>query len=88
VESSNSETPESSSSGTTGIAQNLAFEAGTTMLRCQVFDMNGQLVKSANVMAGSVGEAWNGMKAGLRDGAYILRLGARADEMRIVQVRK
>ena len=88
VESSNSETPESSSSGTTGIAQNLAFEAGTTMLRCQVFDMNGQLVKSANVMAGSVGEAWNGMKAGLRDGAYILRLGAKADEMRIVQVRK
>jgi hypothetical protein len=50
--------------------------------------MNGQLVKSANVMAGSVGEAWNGMKAGLRDGAYILRLGAKADEMRIVQVRK
>lgn len=88
VESSNSETPESSSSGTTGIAQNLALEAGTTMLRCQVFDMNGQLVKSANVMAGSVGEAWNGMKAGLRDGAYILRLGAKADEMRIVQVRK
>ena len=88
VESSNSETPESSSSGTTGIAQNLAFEAGTTMLHCQVFDMNGQLVKSANVMAGSVGEAWNGMKAGLRDGAYILRLGAKADEMRIVQVRK
>ena len=88
VESSNSETPKSSSSGTTGLAQNLALEAGTTMLRCQVFDMNGQLVKSANVMAGSVGEAWNGMKAELRDGAYILRLGAKADEMRIVQVRK
>jgi hypothetical protein len=74
---------------TTGIVRGVAFETGAKMLRCQVFDMNGQLVKSANVVAGSAGEAWNGMKAGLRDGMYVLRYGAAGTgEMRTVQVRK
>jgi len=89
AESSGSVEPESSSSGPTFIPQNLAFEKGAVMVRCQVFDMNGQLVKSANVVAGSVGEAWNGMKAGLRDGMYVLRYGAAGTgEMRTVQVKK
>ena len=89
AESSGSVVPESSSSSTTGIVRSVAFESGSQMLRCQVFDMNGQLVKSANVVAGSAGEAWNGMKAGLRDGMYVLRYGAAGTgEMRTVQVRK
>lgn len=89
VLSSSSVVPESSSSGTTGIVRGVAFETGVKMLRCQVFDMNGQLVKSANIVAGSAGEAWNGMKAGLRDGMYVLRYGAAGTgEMRTVQVRK
>lgn len=89
AESSGSVVPESSSSGTTGIVRGVAFGFGTRMLRCQVFDMNGQLVKSANIVAGSAGEAWNGMKAGLRNGTYVLRYGAAGiGEMRTVQVRK
>jgi hypothetical protein len=89
AESSGSVVPESSSSGSTGIVRGVAFETGAKMLRCQVFDMNGQLVKSANVVAGSAGEAWNGVKAGLRDGMYVLRYGAAGiGEMRTVQVKK
>ena len=87
AESSGSIVPESSSS-TTVISQNLAFEKGAAMVRCQVFDMNGQLVKSANVMAGSAGEAWNSVKAGLMNGAYILRYGEMGGNMRTAQVRK
>ena len=89
VESSGSVEPESSSSGPTFIPQNLTFEKGATMVHCQVFDMNGQLVKSANVMAGSAGEAWNSMKAGLVNGTYVLRYGAVGTSgMRTIQVKK
>jgi len=73
-QSSSSVEPESSSS-TTAIAQNLAFEKGATLLRCQVFDMNGKLIKSANVMAASTSEAWNSVKAGLMNGVYMMRVG-------------
>lgn len=73
-----------SDAGTTAIAQNLAFEKGATLLRCQVFDMNGQQVKSVNVMAGSVSEAWNSVKAGLMNGVYMMRVG----EVGIFKVRK
>jgi hypothetical protein len=76
------------SDGTTAVAKRLSLENAKMMLRCQVFDMNGKLVKSANAMAGSPKEAWNNVKMGLRDGSYILRLGVRADNMRVVQVRK
>ena len=84
AESSSSETPESSSSSTTGLLQNVVFAAGPAMVRCQVFDMNGKLIKSANVMAASTSEAWNSMKAGFRDGAYMMRVGDRG----VFQVRK
>ena len=84
TESSSSETPESSSSSTTGLLQNVVFAAGPAMVRCQVFDMNGKLIKSANVMAASTSEAWNSMKASLRDGTYMMRVGDRG----VFQVRK
>ena len=78
-----------SDAGTTAIAQNLAFEKGATMLRCQVFDMNGQQVKSVNVMTGSVSEAWNSVKAGLMNGVYMMRVGEVGhSDMRMVKVRK
>jgi hypothetical protein len=70
--------------GTTGLLQNVVFAAGPAMVRCQVFDMNGKLIKSASVMAASTSEAWNSMKAGLRDGAYMMRVGDRG----VFQVRK
>jgi hypothetical protein len=72
-----------SDEGTTAIAQKVKL-SGPAMVRCQVFDMNGKLIKSANVMASSTSEAWNSMKAGLRDGAYMMRVGDRG----VFQVRK
>lgn len=85
--------PTSSSSETASIAQNLAFSAGASIVRCQIFDMNGQLIKSTNVKAASVGEAWKSVKSGLQNGMYIMRYGVesrngKASEMRTVQVRK
>lgn len=74
--------------GTTAIAQNLAF-GGPILVRCHVFDVNGQLVKSTNVWASSVNEAWNEVKAGLMSGNYVMRYSeVGSNTMRVVQVRK
>ena len=74
--------------GTTAIAQNLAFY-GPILVRCHVFDVNGQLVKSTNVWANSVNEAWNEVKAGLMSGNYVMRYSeVGSNTMRVVQVRK
>ena len=78
-----------SSSSTTMIAQDLGFAAGATQLRCDVFDMNGHQVKSVNVVAGSVNEAWNSVKAGLMNGVYMMRYGEVGhNSMRLVKVKK
>ena len=91
--SSSASVPASSSSGSESIAQNLAFSVGTNLVRCQIFDMNGQLIKSTNVKAALVGEAWKSVKSGLQNGMYIMRYGVesrngKASEMRTVQARK
>ena len=87
--SSSSTLEQSSSSGSTSISQNVAFERGSAMVRCQVFDMNGQLVKSASVMAGSAGEAWNLVKTGLINGVYVMRYGEIGrNGTRFIQVKK
>ena len=89
VETSSSESFVSSSSGTDAIVSRIAFERGTIMVHCQVFDMNGQLIKSANVFASSVSDAWNNIKAGLVNGAYVMRFGeVDGRNMRIAQVKK
>lgn len=89
VATSSSESFVSSSSATNAIMPHVAFELGTIMVHCQVFDMNGQLIKSANVFASSVSEAWNNVKAGLVNGAYVMRFGkVDGRNMRIVQVKK
>ncbi|ACX76071.1 Carbohydrate binding family 6 [Fibrobacter succinogenes subsp. succinogenes S85] len=74
-------------SGTTNIARKIAFEHGPAMVRYQVFDLNGQLIKSANVMAGSVSEAWNLVKTGLRKGAYVMRYSEAGQGSHVVKVR-
>jgi hypothetical protein len=65
----------SSSSGTNAVVSKIALDRGAVMVHCQVFDLSGQQVKSANVMAGSPTEVWNNVKTGLRNGAYILQYG-------------
>lgn len=57
------------------------------MIRCSVFDMNGVLVKSAHVTAGPVGEIWNNVNQGLREGAYVLRFSG-AKSTQTARVRK
>ena len=52
----------------------------------QIFDMNGQLVKSAKV-AGDPLELWNQAKASLPAGMYIMRYGA-GNSMQSIRVRK
>lgn len=91
--SSATEPGSSGSSGTTFIAQNLGFAAGSGIVLCQIFDMNGHLIKSANVKAGSVGEDWNSVKSGLQNGMYIMRYGVesrngKTSGMHTAQVRK
>lgn len=86
---SSSSMQSSSSSETNGIAPHIAFESGAVMVHCQVFDANGQLMMSKNVMAGSASEAWNNVKAGLMNGVYFMRYGKiDGRNTQIIQVRK
>lgn len=86
---SSSSMQSSSSSETNGIAPHIAFESGAVMVHCQVFDANGQLMMSKNVMAGSASEAWNNVKAGLMNGVYFFRYGKiDGRNTQIIQVRK
>ncbi|PWJ69028.1 MULTISPECIES: polysaccharide deacetylase family protein [unclassified Fibrobacter] len=78
---------ESSSSGTDAIATGFRLNVGAGMVKCSVFDMNGNLVKSANVAAGSVGEIWSNVNVGLREGAYVLRYGTEKS-VQSIRVRK
>jgi peptidoglycan/xylan/chitin deacetylase (PgdA/CDA1 family) len=74
--------------GSTSIAQNIVFNK-PVMVRCQIFDLNGELVKSATVVAESAGEAWNNVKAGLMNGTYVMRYSeVNSGKMRIIKVRK
>lgn len=78
---------ESSSSGTDAIATGFRLNVGAGMVKCQVFDMNGNLVKTAQVSASSVGELWNNVNVELREGAYVLRYGTEKS-VQSIRVRK
>ncbi|MCQ2104793.1 MAG: carbohydrate-binding protein [Fibrobacter sp.] len=66
----------------------IRLEVASGMVKCQVFDMNGQLVKSVNVAAGATREVWNRAQAGLSAGMYIMRYGQAGKAMQTVRVRK
>jgi len=71
------------------VAQNIFLNVGVGMVQCQIFDMNGHLVKSTNATAGSVNELWNNVNGGLNRGAYIMRYGqVGRSNMQTVRVRK
>jgi len=94
VESSSSLNPTSSSaafepsSSAMGITEAVQLKVFSGVVKCAVFDMNGQLVKTANVTAGSVTEVWNLVNNGLRDGAYILRYSEGAHSVQTLRVSK
>lgn len=70
------------------IANTILMDAGAGLIKCQIFDMNGQLVKSANVFAGSAQEAWKGINGTLRNGAYVMRYGVAGKATQTIRVRK
>ncbi len=67
-----------------GVRLNVA----TGMVKCQIFDMNGLLVKSADVSAGSARDVWNLVNTSLSRGQYIMRFGVTDKSMQAVRVRK
>lgn len=64
------------------------LDVASGMVKCQVFDMNGQLVKTANMVAGNATEVWNGINGSLRNGAYIMRYSVAGGMTQTVRVRK
>lgn len=88
--SSSSETVVSTSSSSevsAAIANTLRLEYGTGMVMCQIFDMNGNLVKSANVSASSSKDVWNQVNGNLSAGVYMMRFGS-SMSMQTIPVRK
>lgn len=89
-ENSSAEEKPSSSASTDfihGLYQNQKLFLDSKMNRYQVFDMNGQLLKSANATVGSVRDVWNRASEGLPAGTYIMRYGT-DKSMQMIPVRK
>lgn len=76
-----------SSSSTDAIAYGLHLGLNASDVHCQIFDMNGNMVKSAKVPAGSARDLWNSANANLPAGLYIMRFG-QGKSMQTVRVRK
>lgn len=89
--SSASTTPEATSSSSAGktdaIGTAIQLNVGIGMVKCTVFDMNGNLVKSVNAAAGSVRDMWNMVNGNLNAGMYIMRVG-QGKSMQTVRVHK
>lgn len=89
--SSASTTPEATSSSSAGktdaIGTAIQLNVGIGMVKCTVFDMNGNLVKSVNAAAGSVRDMWSMVNGNLNAGMYIMRVG-QGKSMQTVRVHK
>lgn len=77
----------SSANGTDAITSEIKLNVGVGMVKCTVFDMNGNMVKSANVSAGSSMDVWNRVNGSLSAGMYIMRFG-QGKSLQTVRVRK
>ncbi|MCQ2091060.1 MAG: carbohydrate-binding protein [Fibrobacter sp.] len=80
--------PGSSSSGTQVIANTIHLNVFSGVVRCSVFDMNGNMVKSLQATASSVKDLWNRANAGLNAGMYIMRYGQVGKAMQTIRVSK
>lgn len=74
-------------SSTTFIGNSIQLKAASGMVKCSVFDMNGNLVKSGIVAAGSIHGIWNKISINLRQGAYLMRYNS-GSMSQTVRVRK
>lgn len=72
--------------GTVAI-RSMNLNVNTGLIQCQVFDMNGLLVKSANVAAGTAHDVWNRVNGNLSAGLYVMRYGT-GKNMQTVRIRK
>ncbi|MCQ2089094.1 MAG: carbohydrate-binding protein [Fibrobacter sp.] len=86
--SSTAVVPGSSSSGTLAIAKDIMLNIGSGVVKCNVFDMNGHLIKSTHAAVGTTHDMWNQVNAGLGAGMYIMRYGEVGKAMQTVRVRK
>lgn len=80
--------PASSSSVTASIGNSVLLNVGAGMVKCTVFDMNGNMLKSFHTAVGTSQDIWNRAKDGLGAGVYILRYGEVGKSMQSVRVRK
>ncbi len=78
----------SSSSGTLAIEHVIHLNAFSGVVKCSVFDLNGNLIKSMHTTAGSIRDLWNHVNADLNAGMYIMRYGEAGKSMTSVRVRK
>ena len=62
--------------------------AANAPVRVSVFDMNGHLLKSTVVAAGSAQDVWESVNVSLAGGLYIMRYSMSGNSYRTVQVRK
>lgn len=71
------------------IVPNFRLDLNSGTFHCQVFDFNGQLVKSEKLRAESPTVLWEKAKSGLRAGTYILRIQSDGQRnFRTLRVRK
>lgn len=89
VASSSSQAPVESSSFSVpdAIVNEVQWDAASGMAKCTVFDMNGNMILSANVAVGSFREVWNRVNGNLGAGMYIMRYGV-GRSLQTVRVRK
>lgn len=78
----------SSSDGSLAIATPMQLNVGAGVVKCNVFDMNGNMLKSFHTAVGTSQDIWNRAKDGLGAGVYILRYGEVGKSMQSVRVRK
>ncbi len=78
----------SSSDGSLAIATPMQLNVGAGIVKCNVFDMNGNMLKSFHTAVGTSQDIWNRAKDGLGAGVYILRYGEVGKSMQSVRVRK
>lgn len=77
-----------SSDSNMAIANSIVLNVNPGVVKCSVFDMNGQLLKSVHTSVGSARDMWNRVNAGLGAGMYIMRYGEAGKTMQTVRVRK
>lgn len=71
-----------------GIVIPAQLNVGSVLVKCSIFDLNGHLVKTLNLSAGTTRDLWERAQAGLSAGMYIMRYSQIGKSVQTVRVRK